>query len=158
MKERILQSHTSIPLKCWTSCLLIKLKLGRVGFGPSCPAPEPWLLTDHISTNILSVWLKYIVNWASSRENLSSEVCEQQRRRPACASAQSDQRLCYSRFGKNHILACYKRNFNFLASLCSFGDWFECGFVRNPEDRFSHDEAQLMSVGHITYRGKDKEA
>ena len=33
--------------------------------------------------------------WASSRENLSSGVCEQQRRRPACASAQSDQRLCY---------------------------------------------------------------
>ena len=34
--------------------------------------------------------------WASSRENLSSGVCEQQRRRPACASAQSDQCLCYS--------------------------------------------------------------
>ena len=42
-------------------------------------------------------------NWASSRENLSSEVREQQRRRPACASAQSDQRLCYSLFGKHHI-------------------------------------------------------
>ena len=44
MKGRILQSHTSIPLKCRTSCLFIKLKLGRVGmggvgFGPSCPAP-----------------------------------------------------------------------------------------------------------------------
>ena len=31
------------------------------------------------------------------RENPFSVVCEQQRRRPACASAQSDQRLCYSR-------------------------------------------------------------
>ena len=30
------------------------------------------------------------------RENLSSEVCEQQGCRPACASLQSDQRLCYS--------------------------------------------------------------
>ena len=30
---------------------------------------------------------------AATRENLSSAVCEQQRRRPACASAQSDQRL-----------------------------------------------------------------
>ena len=29
-------------------------------------------------------------------KNLSSGVCEQHRRRPACASAQSDQRLCYS--------------------------------------------------------------
>ena len=29
-------------------------------------------------------------------ENLSSKVCKHQRRRPACASAQSDQHLCYS--------------------------------------------------------------
>ena len=33
--------------------------------------------------------------WASSRENLPSGICEQQRRRPACASVQSDQRCCY---------------------------------------------------------------
>ena len=30
-------------------------------------------------------------------------VSEQQRRRPACASAQSDQRLCYSLIEKYHI-------------------------------------------------------
>ena len=36
--------------------------------------------------------------WASMRENLSSGICEQQRCRPACASAQTDQRLCYSLF------------------------------------------------------------
>ena len=41
--------------------------------------------------------------WASTRENLSSGVCEQHRRRPACAAAQSDQRLCYSFFAKYHI-------------------------------------------------------
>ena len=33
---------------------------------------------------------------ASMRKNLSLGDCEQHRRRPACASAQSDQRLCYS--------------------------------------------------------------
>ena len=33
--------------------------------------------------------------------------------------AQSDQRLCYSLFGKHHIYACYERNFDFLVSLCS---------------------------------------
>ena len=33
--------------------------------------------------------------WASTRETLSSGVCEQHRRRPACASAQSDQRLFF---------------------------------------------------------------
>ena len=31
------------------------------------------------------------------------KVCEQHRRRPACASAQSDQRLCYSLIGKYYI-------------------------------------------------------
>ena len=69
-----------------------------------------WRRTQSVTTHF---------NWASSRENLSSGGCEQHRRRPACASAQSDQRLCYSRFVKNYMLACYKRNFIFLASLCS---------------------------------------
>ena len=46
--------------------------------------------------------LKYIndhCQWAWTQENLSSEVCEQQWRRPACTSAQSDQPLCYSLIG-----------------------------------------------------------
>ena len=33
VKGRILQLNTSIPLKCGTGCLFIKLKLGRVGMG-----------------------------------------------------------------------------------------------------------------------------
>ena len=41
---------------------------------------------------------------ASTRENLSSEIFEQHRRRPACASAQIDQRLCYSLTGYTHYL------------------------------------------------------
>ena len=34
--------------------------------------------------------------WAKSWENLSYAICDQQRRRSACASAQPDQRLCSS--------------------------------------------------------------
>ena len=34
-------------------------------------------------------------------------------------------------FGKFVILTCYKRNFNFLASFCSWGDWFDSRFVGN---------------------------
>ena len=99
-------------------------------------------------------WIEYnvhvssqypVIIWASTRENLSSGVCGQHRRRPACASAQSDQRLRYSRFVKYHTKACYKRNFIFLASLCSWAGWFESLFVGNPEDRFSRDEAQTYS-------------
>ena len=83
--------------------------------------------------------------WASTRENLCSGVCEQQRRRPACTSAQSDQRPCYSLLRKYHIKACYKQNCNFLASPCSCADWFESHFVENPEDRFCRDEAHTIA-------------
>ena len=37
------------------------------------------------------------------------------------------------------------RIFNFLASLCSWAGWVESGFVGSTEDRFSRDEAQLIS-------------
>ena len=61
----------------------------------------------------LGVWeqqrrKKHSIIWASMRENLSLGVCEEQRCRSACASAQSDQHLCYSLFGKNGILTCYR--------------------------------------------------
>ena len=62
--------------------------------------------------------------WASTQESLSLRVCRHLRHIPACASTQSDQRLCYSLIGKYHILTCYECNFNFLASLCSWRDWF----------------------------------
>ena len=39
---------------------------------------------------------------------------------------------------------CYKQIFNFLAKLCSCGDWFESRFVGNPEDLFCRDEAHIM--------------
>ena len=42
-------------------------------------------------------------NSADTDENLSLGVWEQQRRGPACASAQSDQCLCYSLKGMYHI-------------------------------------------------------
>ena len=58
----------------------------------------------------------YQVNYMmvlNARETLSSEGCEPHMRRPAWASTQSDQRLCYSLIGKYHMLTCYKRNYNF---------------------------------------------
>ena len=73
--------------------------------------------------------------WASPRENLSVE-CEQKRRRPAYASAQSDQRLCYSISGKYNSLTCYRLTFNILASPCSRAGWVESYFVGRPKTVF----------------------
>ena len=47
---------------------------------------------------------------------------------------------------KVSYLTCYKQNFNFLASLCSWAYWFESHFVWNPEDRFSRDGAQIVQI------------
>ena len=33
-----------------------------------------------------------------------------------------------------------------MGFMCSSGDWFETRFVGNPEDRFSHEEAQIGNV------------
>ena len=61
---------------------------------------------------------------------LSSGACEQQRCRPACASAQTDQRLCYSLWRNYDILTCYERGFDILVSLSSWWDWFGSRFVK----------------------------
>ena len=37
---------------------------------------------------------RYLMKWARSCENVSYVICEQQRYRSACTSAQSDQHLC----------------------------------------------------------------
>ena len=52
---------------------------------------------------------------------------------------------------------CYERNFNFLASLCSWAGWFETRFVGNPKDRLSRRgtfryifDINLISSSHRT--------
>ena len=67
-------------------------------------------------------------------------VCEQQRRRSACASAQADQRLYFSLPRWYTASSFYIRNFKALARFWSWAGRFESYLVENPEDRFSHDE------------------
>ena len=93
--------------------------------------------------------------WASTRETLSSGVCEQDRRRPACASAQSDQRLFFC-FLESIIckLAAGEISIFKLVSLAE-----ETGLKHSlskhpppppppppptPENSFSHNEAHMI--------------
>ena len=71
----------------------LSLKGGCTGSSESTLVKMQHCWKSHIAAHI----------WASTRENLSSGEGEQQRRRPACASAQSDQRLCNSLIGKYYI-------------------------------------------------------
>ena len=80
--------------------------------------------------------------WATLWENLSC-ICEQLRHRSACASVQSDQCLFYSLPRYYNTSSSYIRNFKTLASLISWAGRFESYLVKNPKDRFSHDEDHL---------------
>ena len=68
-----------------------------------------------------------------------SALCEQQRRRSACASTQSDQHLCCLLPRQYNTSTCCSRNFKTVASLCSWAGRFDSYQVANPEDRFSRD-------------------
>ena len=47
-------------------------------------------------------------------------------------------------YWKLSYLDMLQANSNFIASLCSWGDWFESRFVGNPEVRFCRNEAHLV--------------
>ena len=53
--------------------------------------------------------------------------CEQLRRRPACAFAQTDERLCF------YWKVSYNQNFNFLASLYNIGTGFSIALSELPK-------------------------
>ena len=78
---------------------------GRVHFNGRIPGTERLANTCNVSILGKGLTGIYQTNtiWALTRENLSLGVCEQHRHRPACASAKSDQRLCYLLFGKYHM-------------------------------------------------------
>ena len=73
-------------------------------------------------------------------------ICEQQRRRSAYASAQSDQHLCCSLPGGYNTSIFYIQNFKPLPSFFGCSGRFVSYLVAIPEDRFSRDEAQFMLV------------
>ena len=74
---------------------------------------------------------------------MSYAICEQQRCRSACASAQSDQRLCCSLLRRNDSSSLCIRNFKILAAeqVSLSLAWSE-----TPEDAFSHGVAHMYCI------------
>ena len=90
---------------------------------------------DMFCGHMLNVWF-ISASYEPRHEKTRFAIREQQRRRSGCASAQSDQRLCYS------LLRYYNTFSLWLVSIAA-----QAGLNltwSNPEDRFSHDEAQLL--------------
>ena len=73
------------------------------------------------------------------------------RREKTCLRGFASNNSFNSFFGKFHIKTYYRWNFNFLASLCSWGDGFESRFVGNPEDRFCCVEAHILCTGFKSF-------
>ena len=72
-------------------------------------------------------------------------ICEQQRHRSACSLiSASVVRFLDSIISLVSLLLT-------LANPCSWADWFVSYLVENPEDRFSHDEAQIIQASLRNY-------
>ena len=77
-----------------------------------------WAIRRHVSIMQEPVHNIIVLIVGRDARYPESVAFEQQRRRPACASAQPDQHLCQSLHAKYDILTCLIHNFNILASLC----------------------------------------
>ena len=77
----------------WTANAQISLCLTAVSMEPYC---HKNMELEKTSKKIYSLAIMNGCMWAGPWENVSYIICKQQRRRSACASAQSDQHLCCS--------------------------------------------------------------
>ena len=78
--------------------------------------------------------------------------CEQQRRRSACASAQSDQRLFVRCLDSVMSLVSVTKISNFMLASVAEQAGLSLTWSETPESTFSHDEAQLMKMNRtVTY-------
>ena len=67
-------------------------------------------------------------------------------RKPAfciCGNCEADQRLCFRYTDSTIPLLSKSEIFKPLAIFCGCTGLFVSDLVKNPEDRFSHNEAQL---------------
>ena len=125
------------------------------GNRPSVASKVPSPILTNVSSKSGGIWnaaanlnlLNDKNTWAGPWENVSYAICEQQRRRSACAPAQSDQRLCCSLRRQNDTSSLYIRNFKILVGLCSWaGQFVSCLVGDSRRHIFS-----WRGSCHITY-------
>ena len=80
---------------------------------------------------------------------MSYVICEQQRHRSACASAQSDQRLCFRYLDSVMSLVSVTKISNLMLASVAEQAGLSLIWSETPEDTFSHDEAPMVSNSHF---------
>ena len=76
-------------------------------------------------------------------------ICENKDADQLRSNCAADQRL-FSPYGKYNPSSTEVRNFKPLAIFCDCTARFVLDLVRNPEDRFSHNEAHLITADNAT--------
>ena len=74
-------------------------------------------------------------------------ICENKDADQLRGNRETDQRLCFIATGIVQSLYFLNRNFKHLDIFCGCTAWFVWDLVGNPDDRFSQNEAQVIS-GH----------
>ena len=77
-------------------------------------------------------------------------ICENKDTDKLRGNREADQRLCF-RYSDSTTPLLLIRNFKPLAIFCRSTAWFVSDLVGNPEDRFSHNEAQFMRYPAATF-------
>ena len=114
----------------------------------SVPATLTWnRVKDRWTQSHLGLMSAVVQKWARPWENVSNAICEQQRRRSACASAQADQRLCCSLPRQNDTSSLYYWNFKILAGLCSWAGQFVSCLVGDSRRHIFSWRGSLVFVG-----------
>ena len=86
---------------------------------------------------------------------MSYVICEQQRRRSACASAQADQHLCCSLPRQNDTSSLYIRNFKiWAAGLCSWAGQFVSCLVRDARRHILSSRGSIIQIKHKSHQNR----
>ena len=72
-------------------------------------------------------------------------ICENKEADQLCGNREADQRLCFRYTDTTIPLLSKSENFKLLAIFCGCTARFVSNLVGNPEDRFSHNKAQIKA-------------
>ena len=138
---------------------LTKLTLSSCNFRPASSSRDgSWVGLVKVALQMFQIspflWRNRESIWAGPWENVAYVICEQQRRRSACASAQSDQCLCCSLPRCVMSLVSVTKISNFMLASVPEQAGLSLTYSETPEDMFSHDEAHLVknNIKVVTFK------
>ena len=107
---------------------------------------SPFLYIEHLST----LWIVFTI-WAATWEFQQCGLCDQQRLRPACAYAQSDQSLCYLLEYSMTVMLLTEQHLKFLSLKGGCTGISESILVKIPHCWKSHVSTRIYIWFLIVY-------